>query len=349
MPFLESGADEALRRALDAGCLEATTDVRSVAKAKAIVIIVGTPVDEYLNPSVTGFRRAIEEIVPHIAPDALVALRSTVYPGTTEWLGQRLAGEGREIDVAFCPERIVEGMALEELNVLPQIIGADSERARVRARALFGRLVPTLVDTTSREAELAKLLTNTWRYMKFAIANYFFMVAHSAGVDYSNVLHAIRHEYPRAQDLPGPGFAAGPCLLKDTMQLAASTQHNFMLGHAAMAVNEGLPVYVVEQVARRTTLSGRTVGVLGMAFKSESDDRRASLSYKLKKLLIQAGATVLCTDPLVQDPELVSLDRVLLESEILFIATPHKEYRELDLRDRDVVDVWGLVAPSIRI
>lgn len=350
MPFREAGADEALRAALTGEALTATTDVGAVEHARALVIIVGTPVDEFLNPDLAPFRRAIEDLRPHIAPGALVVLRSTVYPGTSEWLARDLADHGIDADVAMCPERIVEGRALEELSTLPQIIGADTDRARERAETLFGSIInSSFVHTTTREAELAKLLTNAWRYMKFAIANSFFMVSHNAGVDYSRVLHAIRHDYPRAADLPAPGFAAGPCLLKDTMQVAAFARNTFTLGQAAMSVNEGLPQYLVDHVQRRIPLAGRTVGILGMAFKPGSDDARASLSYKLRKLLDQAGARVLCTDPYVTGPEIVPLERVLKEADVLFIGTPHHEYRALDLDGHEVVDVWGAVAHEIRV
>ena len=186
--------------------------------------------------------------------------------------------------------------------------------------------------------------------MKFAIANQFFMVAHQAGVDYAAVLNAIRQDYPRAADLPGPGFAAGPCLFKDTMQLAAFTSDHFPMGQSAMQVNEGMPAYIVSTLEQRLgSLRGRTVGILGMAFKAESDDSRASLSYKLRKLLAWAGARVLATDPYVRDDRLVSLETVLAESEILVIGAPHRAYRELDLGDREVVDVWNALGRGIRI
>ena len=186
--------------------------------------------------------------------------------------------------------------------------------------------------------------------MKFAVANQFFTIAHSAGVDYTNILHAIREDYPRAADLPGPGFAAGPCLFKDTMQLSAFTADHFPLGQAAMQVNEGLPAYIVSALERRYDgLHGKTVGILGMAFKAESDDPRASLSYKLRKLLSWAGARVLCTDPYVVDDRLVTLDCVLEESDILILGAPHKAYRGLQLGGKDVVDVWGAMGAGIRL
>jgi UDP-N-acetyl-D-mannosaminuronic acid dehydrogenase len=203
----------------------------------------------------------------------------------------------------------------------------------------------TVVRTTPLEAELAKLLTNTWRYMKFAIANQFFQIAHRSGVDYNNVLDAIRRDYPRAADLPGPGFAAGPCLLKDTMQLSAFTPDHFPMGQAAMQINEGLPNYIVDTLNSRKPLTGRTVGILGMAFKGESDDPRASLSYKLRKLAAFKGAEVLCTDPYVHDPSFVPLEKVVAGADILIIAAPHKAYRNLNLEGRDVVDVWGITGP----
>jgi UDP-N-acetyl-D-mannosaminuronic acid dehydrogenase len=258
---------------------------------------------------------------------------------------RRLRAAGLDVEVVFCPERIAEGHALEEIRSLPQLIGATSDRGFDKASALFKPLGVSVLRTTPLEAELAKLLTNTWRYMKFAIANQFFQIAHRSGVDYNNVLDAIRHDYPRAADLPGPGFAAGPCLLKDTMQLSAYTPDHFPMGQAAMQINEGLPNYIVDTLNSRQPLSGRTVGILGMAFKGESDDPRASLSYKVRKLAAFKGARVLCTDPYVKDPSFVALEQVVKESDILVIAAPHKAYKKLKLEGRDVVDVWGITGP----
>ena len=350
MPFLEHGAEGLLARILPTGRLELSADPALLARTDTVIVIIGTPVDEFLHPSMTIFEKTVEQLAPHLRRGALVVLRSTVYPGTTAFVRDHLAAAGCTVGVAFCPERIAEGHALEELASLPQIIGADDDVAAERAAALFRRLTPSTIRTSTKEAELAKLLTNTWRYMKFAVANQFFMIADQAGVDYGNVLRAIREDYPRAKDLPGPGFAAGPCLFKDTMQLAAFTSDHFPLGQAAMQVNEGLPAYMVSALERRYGgLRGRTVGILGMAFKAESDDTRASLSYKLRKLLGWAGATVLCTDPYVRDDRLLPLEEVVRRSEILVLGAPHRAYRELDVGGRDVVDVWGAMGEGIRL
>jgi UDP-N-acetyl-D-mannosaminuronic acid dehydrogenase len=350
MPFLEHGADELLRQVMPTGRLELSSDAAMIARTDQLVVVVGTPVDEFLGPSMTIFERTVDQIAPRLRDGTLIVMRSTVYPGTTAYVAQHLEARGCRADVVFCPERIAEGHALEELSSLPQIIGADTDEAARRAESLFGRLTGTLIRTSTKEAELAKLFTNTWRYMKFAVANQFFMIAHQAGIDYSNVLHAIRHEYPRAADLPGPGFAAGPCLFKDTMQLAAFTSDHFPMGQAAMQVNEGLPAYIVAALERRYgSLRGRTIGILGMAFKAESDDTRASLSYKLRKLLSWAGARVVCTDPYVSDDRLRSVDDVLAAANVLVLGVPHKAYAGLDVGGRDVVDIWGAMGQGIRL
>jgi UDP-N-acetyl-D-mannosaminuronic acid dehydrogenase len=350
MPFLENGADDLLREVLSTGRVEFGTSGEMIQRADQLVVVIGTPVDEFLGPSMTVFEKAVRQISPYLRDGALVVLRSTVYPGTTAYVAQHLADAGCQVDVAFCPERIAEGHALEELHTLPQIVGADEDRAAERAAALFQRIATKTIRTSTKEAELAKLFTNTWRYMKFAVANQFFMIADQAGVDYSNVLRAIREDYPRAKDLPGPGFAAGPCLFKDTMQLAAFTADHFPMGQAAMQVNEGLPAYIVSALERRYGgLQGKTVGILGMAFKAESDDTRASLSYKLRKLLAWAGARVVCTDPYVQDDRLTTLDCVLQESDVLVLGAPHAAYRNLAVGGKDVVDVWGALGEGIRL
>ncbi|MCI0584771.1 MAG: nucleotide sugar dehydrogenase [Chloroflexi bacterium] len=350
MPFLEAGADALLAAVLPTGRLVSSTDPAMCARTDVVIVVVGTPVDEFLGPSMSPFDEAVDEVAPYLRSGALVILRSTVFPGTTAYVKERLRERGADVQVAFCPERIAEGHAIEELASLPQIVGADDEAAGDRAQAVFARFASRFIRTSTREAELAKLFTNTWRYMKFAVANQFLMIAEEAGVDYTNVLRAIREDYPRAADLPGPGFAAGPCLFKDTMQLAAFTTDHFPLGQAAVQVNEGLPGFIVDRLRRRYgDLGGRRIGILGMAFKAESDDPRASLSYKLRKLLLWSGASVLATDPYVDDDRLVPLDAVLEGSEILVLGAPHQAYRSLEVGGRDVVDVWGAMGGGIRL
>jgi UDP-N-acetyl-D-mannosaminuronic acid dehydrogenase len=246
------------------------------------------------------------------------------------------------VSVAFCPERIVEGAAMKELLELPQIIGSRDDATYNKAKLVFDRLGVKSFKTSPEEAELAKLFTNTWRYIKFAAANQFWMMANSSGVEYENVRQAIRFDYPRASDLPGAGFAAGPCLFKDTMQLAAFSGNHFPLGNAAMLVNEGQPDYVVEKIKEKYDLSSMTVGILGMAFKGESDDPRSSLAYKLKRILSFNCVEVLTSDPYVKDDKsLINEDIVLAKSDLLIIAAPHNRYRDL-ITEKPIVDIWNL-------
>jgi UDP-N-acetyl-D-mannosaminuronic acid dehydrogenase len=217
-----------------------------------------------------------------------------VFPGVTALVEKMIAGLGLQIEVAFCPERIAEGKAMTELFELPQIISSRTPTGTDRARSLFGRLTSKLVVMTPEEAELAKLFTNVWRYIKFATANQLYMMANEWGLDFERIRQGLAEDYPRAADMPAAGFAAGPCLFKDTMQLAAFNHNNFPLGHAAMAVNEGLPLYLVHRLEQRFDLASMTVGILGMAFKAGSDDTRSSLSYKLKRILAFKADAVLC-------------------------------------------------------
>jgi UDP-N-acetyl-D-mannosaminuronic acid dehydrogenase len=331
------------------GRLRVSTEPSVLDDAEHIVVVVGTPVDEHLNPDPSCVLGVVDGILEHLHDGQHLVLRSTVYPGVTAMVERLLGRAGRQVDVSFCPERIAEGKAMEELYSLPQIVSGRTPGAVERAERLFAGLASSIVHLSVEEAELAKLFTNTWRYIKFAAANQLFMIANDFGVDFERIRAAVAQDYPRAADLPRAGLAAGPCLLKDTMQLAAFNNNNFTLGHASMMINEGLPLYLVARLEQEYELSTMTVGILGMAFKAESDDIRSSLSYKLRKLLAWKGARVLCTDPYVDDDRLVPLEQVLAHADVLVLGAPHRAYRELEVGGRDVVDVWGVTGQGIRL
>jgi UDP-N-acetyl-D-mannosaminuronic acid dehydrogenase len=347
MPFAEPGAGPELERAVAAGLLEASTDPAMVGSGEHVIVVIGTPVGENLEPDQSAIPNALARCAGQFTDGQILILRSTVYPGVTARVEKMVAGLGAEMDVAFCPERIAEGKAMTELFELPQIVSSRSARGLDRASKLFARLTSTLVPMTPEEAELAKLFTNTWRYIKFATANQLYMMANDRGLDFERIRHGITVDYPRAADMPGAGFAAGPCLFKDTMQLAAFNNNNFTLGHTAMAINEGLPLYLVARLEQRFDLSSMTVGVLGMAFKGGSDDIRASLSYKLKRLLAFKAEHVLCTDPYVTaDPDLKPLADVVSEADLLIIAAPHPEYADLKTT-KPVADIWNVLGKGV--
>ena len=346
-PFKEEGGDEALQAALKSGNLSTTDSPVAINDARFVLVVLGTPIDEYLSPQFGGIMRAIDKYIDHFHDGQIVILRSTVYPGTTEKIQNYFLDKGKRVRLAFCPERITQGLAIEELKRLPQIISAFDEITVREVSALFKKIASVeIISTKPIEAELAKLFTNAWRYIRFAVANQFFMIAHDHGLDYHAIEKAMKKDYARNRDLPSPGFAAGPCLLKDTMQLAAFTNNNFWLGHAAMLVNEGLVNYIVSTLKRDFShdLKEKTVGILGMAFKANSDDHRDSLSYKLRKIAHVECKKVLCTDPHIKDPEFVSVDHVLENADIAILATPHAEYAKINPQNHPnirFVDVWN--------
>jgi len=343
MPFDERGAAGVLRVVLEQGTFAASDSPSVIRDCQFVIVVIGTPVDDHLSPDPNAVIAAMSDIIPYMRDDQIVILRSTVYPGVTRRLEHFLRAQGLQGSVTFCPERILEGNAMLELRELPQIIGARTDEAARRSAVLFDALGVSTLVATPEEAELAKLFTNTWRYIKFAAANQFWLMATEAGLDYARIREVLTTDYPRAADLPISGFAAGPCLFKDTAQLAAFTNNTFTLGNAAMMVNEGQPLYLIERIAKRHDLSVATVGILGMAFKAESDDIRSSLSYKLKRILRFHAHEVITTDPFVTtDDDLLPLEDVLRRSDILIVGAPHEQYRDLNFK-QPVYDVWNLL------
>jgi UDP-N-acetyl-D-mannosaminuronic acid dehydrogenase len=349
VPFLENGAEPLLKKVLASNCLHLSSDPDVVSKASTVIITIGTPVDEFLNPVFKDIRSSFEKLLPYLHDDQLLILRSTVYPGTTIWLDRFLKERNKTPLIAFCPERIVQGKAVEEILDLPQIVSGTTPAAEDAAAKFFEQIHVEIVRLAPMEAEFAKLFSNTYRYISFAITNQFYMIANSAGLDYERILKGVKFHYPRLQGLVGPGFAAGPCLFKDTMQLNAYAKNEFVLGQAAMNVNEGLVLYLMDRLCQRYDLPNCTVGLLGMAFKPNNDDIRASLSYKLKKLLQFKAKAVLTTDPYVtRDLDLLPLDDVIDQSDFLILCVPHSDYHDL-CTTKTVIDFWGFLGNGVQV
>ncbi|MGD0349451.1 MAG: nucleotide sugar dehydrogenase [Verrucomicrobiota bacterium] len=343
LPFIEEGGRALLHKALKAGMLgfsQAPADLRGI---PAVVLTIGTPIDEFHNPNFSLLTHAVDALLPHLAPGQTIILRSTVAPGVTDFLDRYLRKRGSKVGLAFCPERVVQGKGVTEIQSIPQFVTATSPRALKVARGLFSKISPLVIEMTPREAEFGKLICNTFRYINFAATNQLYMMCAQAGIDYLELLKKMKCGYPRMAYIPGPGFAAGPCLMKDTMQLFAFGRHNFPLGQMAMTINEGLPNFLVDQLRRKTKLKGKRVGILGMAFKAESDDIRDSLSYKLGKILRFEGAEVIYSDEYVKDPTFITKEGLCRQAEIIIVGVPHKAYRTLKIpKSVTVVDLWGI-------
>jgi UDP-N-acetyl-D-mannosaminuronic acid dehydrogenase len=349
LPFLEEGAEVLLKKAIKSGMLGFTKEPADVRGAPVIVVTIGTPIDEFHNPKLSLLTKCIEGLLPYLGIDQTIILRSTVAPGVTDFLEQYLRRRGSKVGLAFCPERVVQGKGIAEIRSIPQLISATSPRALKAARNLFARISPLVIEMNPIEAEFGKLICNTFRYISFAATNQLYMTCEQAGIDYLRLLEKVRADYPRMLDIPTPGFAAGPCLMKDTMQLFAFGRHNFQLGQLAMTINEGLPNFVVDQLRRRMDLRRKKVGILGMAFKAECDDIRDSLSFKLAKILRFEGAQVICSDEFVKDSTFVSKTELCRRAEVIIIGVPHRAYHALRFRRGvEVVNLWRIQAGARR-
>lgn len=339
LPFLEDNAEEILRKVVNKN-LFATTEVDGLRQSQIVVFVTGTPVDEHLNPRIQDVVKVIQHYLPYLAPEKLIVLRSTVYPGASEIIDKLLRDQWGSCKLAFCPERIVQGKGIEEIFKLPQIISATSPEAEQEASRLFSTIAPKIIPLKPEEAELAKLITNAWRYLDFAIANQFYMMVESQGLDFYRVYHAIQQDYPRARHFAKAGLAAGPCLFKDTMQLSAFHKNHFFLGHAAMLVNEGLPMFLVDQMEQQLgNLQGKKIAILGMTFKANNDDVRESLAFKLKKILEMKLAIPLPSDLYV--PATLPMAEAIRQADGIILGVPHKEYVALR-PDKPFVDCWGV-------
>ena len=340
MPFLEYGAEDLLKKALERSLISITSQAAKIKNAKYIVVCIGTPVDEYLNPKVNQFLDAISIYREYITEKQIVIIRSSVFPGISNQVNQLL---GPGMNLSFCPERIVQGYAIKEISNLPQIVSGFNEKAINESAKLFEEIAKNIIYTTVTKAELAKLFSNTWRYVQFAATNQFYMISHDLGEDYSDIRNLMMENYPRMTGLPSAGFAAGPCLLKDTMQLANLSRNANFMAQAAMNINERMPEYIIDLIKREHNLSNVKVGILGMAFKANIDDTRDSLSFKLKKLLNFEGALVYCSDEFVQDPKFISKEELINICKIIVIGVPHDAYKKINFPNAVILfDIWSM-------
>lgn len=340
MPFLEEDMEPILRKVIGK-TLKATSSMDVLSDADVVIEVIGTPVDSHLNPLIKELYSHTDSTIRQMKDGALLILRSTLYPGVSKLIYERLKPQGRKIHLAVCPERIAEGKALDEICNLPQIVGAFEEEAYELATKLFARFVPSVIRVSPLEAELGKLFLNSWRYLNFAVSNQFFILCQKYNLDFYRIYDAFSRDYPRMKPYPKAGFTAGPCLLKDTLQLCAFSNNLFFMGNAAMVVNESIPNFIIEQLEKHD-LPNLRVAILGMAFKADIDDTRDSLAYKLRNLLKVYSRQVICTDPYVKDESFVSLEDAITSADAIVLGAPHSVYKDISLPpNKLVIDIWG--------
>jgi UDP-N-acetyl-D-mannosaminuronic acid dehydrogenase len=329
MPFEEAGTPELLERVSRSGLLELGERAADAARADDIVLTIGTPSFSHIESDLRQVRAAVDDLLPLLRPGHALILRSTIAPGTTEFVAgylekRRGLSVGTEVFVAHAPERIAAGRFLREISTLPCIIGGVGEASTERAASVFGVFGAPIVRTTPVQAELAKIWTNILRYATFALPNLLMMDCERYDANVFDVIDLINHDYPRG-GIAMPGLTAGTCLRKD---FAFSEERSNAPGMllAVSRVNEAVPLFLVEGIRRRIgTLASRKVAVLGLTFKRDTDDERDSLSHKLIRLLERELADVAVCDPHAPTPT-QPLDEAVQDADVVIVATNHSEF-----------------------
>jgi UDP-N-acetyl-D-mannosaminuronic acid dehydrogenase len=358
MPFQERDTQELLERVLAQGGLTVSDRIEDAADARHIVLTVGTPSLWHIEIDISEIRSVLDTLLPVLRQGHVIVLRSTVAPGTTEFVAGYLEQQrgfvvGRDVFVAHAPERIAENRFVEEIATLPHIVGGVEARSTEQVAALFEVFGSPIERTTPAQAELAKIWTNIYRYANFALPNLLMMNCEQYGANVFDVIDLINRDYPRG-GIAQPGLTGGTCLRKD---FAFSEERSSAPGMlmSVSRVNESVPLFLVEGMKRRLgSLRGRRVAVLGLTFKRDSDDLRDSLSSKLIRLLERELATVVTHDPHAPVAG-ESLEDALSGADAVVIATNHSEFSDpralVALGERAgpsclVVDPWNALGAA---
>src|SRR5436190_2239249 len=352
MPFEETGTQALLERVLPTGRMRLTESIADAAEADFIVLTLGTPAHVHLEIDISQIRSVVDDLLPLLREGQTLILRSTVAPGTTQWLAgyveqRRGFAVGEDFFVAHVPERIAANRFVEEIETLPTIIGGVGAGSGAKAAELFEIFGAEIRQTSPVEAELAKIWTNIYRYVTFAIPNLLMMESEQYGANVFEVIDLINRDYPRG-GIAAPGLTAGTCLRKD---FAFSEERSSAPGMllAVSRVHESMPRFVVDGLRTRLgSLRDRKVAVLGLTFKRDSDDRRDSLSDKLIRLLERELAHVSRNDPFVPD-ESEPLETAVAGADAVVIATNHSAYDAVigDLPPTVLlVDPWNVTGAS---
>jgi len=337
IPFVEKGTQELLDHTLNK-TLTVTTDPAVIENSETVIFCIGTPSQGHVDPEQSNLLTCIKEVESYLSITQTLIIRSTIFPGMTEYLQHHFKPQG--FTFCYCPERISEGNAIQELIELPQIIAAFNEDDYKACEELFRFASKEQIRLPPLEAEFAKLFNNSWRYVKFAVANQFYRMSTNAGADFEQIAHAMRYHYPRARDFPTAGFTGGPCLYKDSEHLNTYNPCPFL--QAAIEINQTMPEYIIKHLKRSHDLKTMTIGILGMAYKKDVDDIRNSLSFKLKDLLLKEGAKVLYSDTYWKDENSVNKYQLVNDSDLIIIGCSHEEYEVLDLKGKSVLDLWEI-------
>ncbi len=342
IPFMEENSQSLLKSMIKKKRIFATNQLKEIQKSKYIIICIGTPITEKLNPNLENFINFFYQLKKFLRKNQIVIIRSSIYPGICNQIYKIIKTKCKNL--SYCPERIVQGKSILELPKLPQLVSGQNQKATHESGKLFKKICKKIIYTKVIEAELIKLFSNAYRYINFSISNQFYMICQSQNLDFFKIRDIMRDGYMRNANIPMSGFTAGPCLLKDTMQLSSFYNHKFLLGRAAMSINEGIPKFIINKLRQNFNLKKKTIGVLGLSFKSETDDIRDSLSIKLLKLLKSMKIKTLQSDEFYKNKQNIDKKDLVRRSDIIILSTPHKAYKNLKIgKNKILIDVWGLI------
>jgi UDP-N-acetyl-D-mannosaminuronic acid dehydrogenase len=357
MPFMEKGAKTLLTKFIGKNFI-ATTDFSYIKKSDYIFLTLGTPIDENMNPVYDQIDSAISSIKKFLKPNQTLILRSTVSPKTTQYVKSIINGiknitVGKNFFLAFCPERIAEGKAIEEIETVPQLIGGVDLKSNIKADLLFKSIGVKTIVSDDISVELAKLFTNMYRYINLAIANEFSVLSDNYGKDIHEIINLVNFGYSRG-GLSLPGLTAGPCLFKDGFFLISDLPFGDLIS-TSWKINESIPLILVKKITDVVALKNKKVAILGVAFKADIDDTRESLSFKIRKALLREQAKVILHDPYVssyvnQEVE-KNVYKTIEEVDVIIIATNHSEYYHLDIaklkklakKNCLISDIWNVL------
>ena len=341
-PFLEDGSKPLLKKMIKLKRIKATNNIKEIKNSKYIIICIGTPIDSNLNPKLESFLNFFTNLKKYINKNQIIIIRSSVYPGISDKVYDIIGSKNKNL--SYCPERIVQGKSIKELPNISQLISGKNKHSITQSSFLFNKICKKIIKVKIIEAELIKLFSNAYRYIHFSISNQFYMICENFGLDFIKIRNIMKDGYKRNAHVPISGFTAGPCLLKDTMQLSSFYNHKFSLGHTAMSINENLPKFLIKQLSLKYNLAKKTIGILGLTFKAETDDIRDSLSIKLIKYLRLKKINTLQSDEFYKSKNNIDKKTLIKKSDIIIIATPHKAYKKLQISKKKIlVDIWGLI------
>lgn len=342
LPFIEENGVKLLKK--NKKRIFATSNKNCISNSNVLIVCIGTPVKNN-KPDLIFFFKLFKEIKNLIKPNQLLIIRSSIYPGTCKkiyhFLGKNFT------NIAYCPERVVQGKSINELPKLPQVISGISNNAIKKSKNLFSLICNKIIVTSILEAEFIKLFSNAWRYINFSISNEFYMACENFGIKFDRLRKIMIEGYERNKNIPTAGFAAGPCLYKDTIQLNSFLKKSFSLGKVSTKINQKLPYFIYKQLLNKykKNIKYKKIGILGITFKADIDDIRDSLALQLLNFLKRKKLKVFFSDHYnLTLKKNLHPNKLIRKSDIIIIGAPHKVYKTFKIpKNKHLIDIWGFI------